>query len=100
MSKRKQDPTPAAPADPTPPAAAPATPPVPAAPAKPAGPTAEQRAAALAWAHAEMARLVPDTRPCGCGCGAAVKGRFLAGHDARLVSRLLKERLAEVAAAA
>lgn len=28
--------------------------------------------------------------PCGCGCGASVRRRFLPGHDAKLKSRLLR----------
>lgn len=33
-----------------------------------------------------------ETRTCGCGCGAPVKGKsnFLPGHDARLVSQVMK----------
>jgi hypothetical protein len=33
----------------------------------------------------------PTGRKCGCGCGAAVRNRFLPGHDAKLKSRLVKE---------
>lgn len=66
----------------------------------PAGPvlTPEEREEALALAHAELDRLVPALRPCGCGCGATTKGRFVPGHDAKLLSRLLAEAKAKVLA--
>jgi hypothetical protein len=37
-------------------------------------------------------RVVPlQGRECECGCGAAVRARFLPGHDARLKSQLVRE---------
>lgn len=56
--------------------------------------TDEERAQVRAWAHEELNRLVPATRPCGCGCGLQVSGRFAPGHDAKLVSRLVEEETA------
>lgn len=55
----------------------------------------------LSWA---CAQLLPDFResrepgvsqvnaPCGCGCGAAVRRRFLPGHDGRLAGWLVRFR--------
>ena len=37
------------------------------------------------------ARTVTSPRLCECGCGAAVRKRFLPGHDAKLKGRLLAE---------
>jgi hypothetical protein len=44
------------------------------------------------------ATRVDSPRLCECGCGQAVRRRFLPGHDARLRSRLLKEARAGTAA--
>jgi hypothetical protein len=41
---------------------------------------------------------VDRPRLCECGCGVAVRRRFLPGHDARLRSRLVKEARAGLAA--
>lgn len=62
------------------------------------GLTAEQRADARAKAEAEVERIAPKTRPCGCGCGEQVTGRFRPGHDARLLSSLIKKYEAEAKA--
>jgi hypothetical protein len=32
-------------------------------------------------------------RSCACGCGGTTRNTFLPGHDAKLKSRMLKERL-------
>lgn len=53
----------------------------------------------FAWADAPPAAAVATGRWCQCGCGAAVRARFLPGHDAKLKSRLLGERAAGSAAA-
>ena len=37
-------------------------------------------------------RMAAVNSPCGCGCGALVRRRFLPGHDAKLKSQLLAAR--------
>lgn len=72
----------------------------PTSPAKAKGDPDAEKAAIRAWAHAELNRLVPPTRPCGCGCGREITGRFAPGHDAKLLSRLITGRTAAAKAEA
>jgi hypothetical protein len=54
-------------------------------------PVAAPKAVKEAKAPVEpKAKKVPELHPCGDGCGAMVKGRFLPGHDAKLKGRLLQ----------